>query len=292
MKVAVLIACFNRVDVTIRGLSLLLAEIGNVVDLTSTVFLVDDGSPDGTGDRVRSAFPDVRVIDGDGTLFWGGGMNLAFARAFEERPWDAYLLFNDDVELLPGRLAALIEEYRRANETRKTIVVGSTTVADGDFVTYGGFRSTSRYRPLAFGRVDVRGADRSCDTFNGNCVLVPSTVFESLHGIDRRFTHTLGDIDLGLMARKQGVAILAAADPVGVCEWGTSQAARLAAAGFRQRWQILFTGPNGVSPYATFVMKHQRRFIVPVHIAVGVASRLRQLLVTRTFPRRSVRVEE
>ncbi len=52
--------------------------------LELSVYLVDDGSSDGTGDAVRQAYPSVSVIRGDGTLFWNRGMRKAWEDALKK----------------------------------------------------------------------------------------------------------------------------------------------------------------------------------------------------------------
>lgn len=41
------------------------------------VFLVDDESTDGTSEAIKSEFPEVSIIKGDGSLFWNRGMYTA-----------------------------------------------------------------------------------------------------------------------------------------------------------------------------------------------------------------------
>jgi hypothetical protein len=50
------------------------------------VFLVDDGSTDGTADAVREVWPEATIIQGDGNLFWCGGMRVAWAAAAKTDP--------------------------------------------------------------------------------------------------------------------------------------------------------------------------------------------------------------
>ena len=45
------------------------------------VFLVDDGSSDGTGIVVKEMFPEITVIQGNGKLFWNRGMFYAWDAA-------------------------------------------------------------------------------------------------------------------------------------------------------------------------------------------------------------------
>src|SRR4051794_16275211 len=104
MRLAVLITCFNRVETTLRGLRKLIEALDTIANLGFEVFLVDDKSPDGTGAVVKAAFPSITVIVGTGDLFWNRGMCLAFQSAQTRGPFDCYLLFNDDVELILSKV--------------------------------------------------------------------------------------------------------------------------------------------------------------------------------------------
>jgi len=45
------------------------------------VYLVDDGSSDGTGDAAAAAYPGLRLLRGDASLFWCDGLERGFAGA-------------------------------------------------------------------------------------------------------------------------------------------------------------------------------------------------------------------
>src|ERR1039458_788534 len=78
--IAVLITCHNRQPRTLKCLDILLKQ-DLPTGLRLDIYLVDDGSSDGTSDAVREAFPEVHVIPGDGSLFWSGGMCVAWQYA-------------------------------------------------------------------------------------------------------------------------------------------------------------------------------------------------------------------
>ena len=83
MKIAVLITCHNRKAKTVACLHALFAN-DLPKDYSLEIFLVDDGSTDGTEQAVRGRYPKVNIIKGDGNLYWNGGMRVAFADAIEQ----------------------------------------------------------------------------------------------------------------------------------------------------------------------------------------------------------------
>ena len=146
-NLAVLITCYNRKHDTLRCLrDLFGAQLPPT--LTLSVYLVDDASPDGTGDAVRSEFPSVQVLNGSGQLFWGGGMRLAFSEAIKARH-HFYLWLNDDVELFPDAIVKLVNTYSSviAKGQVPAIVVGAACDPANGQLTYGG-RRRKGWHPL------------------------------------------------------------------------------------------------------------------------------------------------
>ena len=81
MKVIALATCHNRREKTLRALASLREQV--LPDGTALqVCLVDDGSTDGTGAAVAEQFPEVKLLQGDGQLFWAGGMRLFSITSF------------------------------------------------------------------------------------------------------------------------------------------------------------------------------------------------------------------
>lgn len=206
-KMAVLMTCHNRRAKTLACLHSLFAQ-KLPLHLILTVYLVDDGSVDGTSEAVLHEFPQVRILKGNGSLYWCGGMRAAWAEAMKE-DCDAYLWLNDDLVLLPRAVETLLETERevRRVEGCAGIVVGSCRDPETGMHTYGGRigrRRASRLpdRPMLPGQTM-----RRCETMNGNLVLVTRNAFNLLGNLSADYVHTFGDTDYGMRARKRAVPV-------------------------------------------------------------------------------------
>lgn len=212
-QLAVLITCHNRRDTTLSCLKALYQQ-----DVIIDVFLVDDGSSDGTTEAINSYYPDVNVIEGNGNLYWGGGMRLAFAEAMKHS-YSYYLWLNDDTLLEPQAINNLLDIYENLVQSGYTnsIVVGSTKDAVTGEPTYGGAAQSKLWYTKKFEFVEPGQTSQECDTFFGNCVLIPDLVAAKVGNIDDVYIHTMGDLDYGLRAGKLGCSIWAAPGFVGTC---------------------------------------------------------------------------
>ena len=212
MLIGVLITCHNRVEVTTRCLKRLLEQAHGGVK----VFLVDDGSSDGTANAIRKSFPTVIVVAGDGSLYWAKGMRRAWEAAIADgQDWDGYLWLNDDTELRPDALAKMIS----ANDGER-IVVGELENSKGE-VVYG---------------------MRQGGLFTGNCVFVPRKVYERLGMICGDYSHAWADSDYAMRAKRAGIGVMSAG-VVGKAE-GHPNRPRLKGLSLMQRLRLL-RNPKG-----------------------------------------------
>lgn len=215
MKIAVLMTCHNRKETTLRCLRSLPSDVD--------VFLVDDGSTDGTREEVgvlsgsgRNECDSGRIhlVEGDGTLFWAKGMELAWKKAVEAGDWDGYLWLNDDVEL-DADAVSKVEKSGNGGE----IIVGELINAKGE-VTYG-----------------LRG-----DLFTGNFVYVPRAIYKKQGMICGRFHHAWADSDYAMRCKRAGVPVVSCG-VVGHCE-GHPNRPSLKGLSLRERWSML-SNPKG-----------------------------------------------
>jgi GT2 family glycosyltransferase len=165
-----------------------------------------------------------------------------------------------------------VAHYVRLNEKGSAILAGSTQSHGSEAISYSAFRRLSRLRPLSVERVLPDGTLKPCDSFNGNFVLVPGPFFEQVGGLDGRFRHGYGDIDLGYVARKRGVVSYLAPVPIGRCD-GHAPAPNSQSRSRILRWLMHPWGKgDSLSQRVLFIRKHSLAFAVPFLIG-GVAVR-------------------
>jgi GT2 family glycosyltransferase len=204
--ITVIFTCYNRREKTINCIKSLVD--GNPSTQFSFVVL-DDNSTDGTAEALRE-LPGrcVTVLHGDGSSYWAGGMRKAIAYAKTHTTSDYYLLVNDDVEFADGAVERLLAEY-----APHTALVGPMSDKNGNF-SYGGVRYTNG---IHYEEVKPDDKDRTCDTFNMNCLLVDRDVFMETPNFDEHYIHTLADFDYGLTMKRNGIRCIVASGYVGIC---------------------------------------------------------------------------
>lgn len=244
-KLAVVLASFNRKERTLACIKEVSTQAHSLtaVGKSLEIILVDDGSTDGTADAVAAAFPLVQVIHGDGSLFWCRSMHKAQAVAMA-RAFDYLLWLNDDTELAPDALSRLFstEEWSRRTTGRPAVIVGSLSDPETGEATYGGMVRAHWWQRTNLKIATPASEPRRALSMNGNCVLIPREVIDSVGNIDLQFEHAMGDMDYGLRIVRAGFHIWVAPDYVGICSRNRLQGTyRDRALSLYQRWHHILS---------------------------------------------------
>lgn len=261
VSVAALLTCHNRRDGTLACLERLFDQdcLSPKADGTQClrleVYLVDDGSNDGTSEQVHERHPQVRIIRGSGDLYWARGMRKAWLTAEGMEQYDAFLLLNDDTLLFPGALTALLatSAFMRRQHGNTGIAVGSILDENGRH-HYGGSLWWSGRAPVIPGEVP-----KPCELFNCNATLVSADAYRILGGFSEVFTHAMADYEYAARAVRDGVPCYVASGYVGSCtrnptpEWLDRNTPML------RRWRVLQT-PKGL-PFRQY--RHLCRALYP-----------------------------
>jgi len=259
-NLAVIMACHNRRESTLSCLRALQQQ-RKPGGVSVEVYLLDDGSTDGSSEAVRKEFPDVHIVQGDGSLFWNRGMHKSFSAAIR-KGFDYYIWLNDDSKLYENALQVLLNtaSQLRNKGYKNAIIGGAMQDPDSGEFTYGGFKR----RKFALGRVRherVFPADKAvqCDGSNGNSVLIPAAVVNNIGNLDPIYLHRWGDHDYCFRALDHGFTIWMAPGYLGTCTInpidGTWEDASLP---IMDRFRKL-NSPHGFQfhDYAIYLMRHR-----------------------------------
>lgn len=290
VRLAVLMTVHNRRDTTLRCLTKLFANIreaGQCINLDASVYLVDDGSTDGTTATIEKDFPSVQILKGDGSLYWNQGMRLAWEKA-AEKDFDAYLWLNDDTCLFAGAITSLIDilEKKEQDCGIKGIAVGSCQApekssaklkesAQKPELTYGGRNDKGLVYP------EIRPVPVTA--FNGNLVLVSREAFKVLGNLSAAYRHSFGDIDYGIRAQRAGIPVWLAPGFLAECPRNPPPKWRNPEVSFLNRWRAVQT-PKGwsVSEIKAYSRVRGQRW--------WILSLARQVLMV-CFPRYAIRYQ-
>jgi GT2 family glycosyltransferase len=255
LKIAALASSFNRLQKTSAFLSSLLQQAipdNYLLD----VYLLDDKSPDGTGDFVRQNFPTVTVIDGTGSLFWAGSMRTLWKFADESKEYDFFLLLNDDVKLFDGAINNLFNAYNKLNQS-PAIIVGTVHGFTEDDITYGGRKLLSRITGDSYIVIPDKTELKECEFGNANIMLVDKATVNKIGILAEDFTHGVADYDYTMRAIEAGIKVWVAPGFYGFCEWDHGLPWLSSKHSLKERIAYLYS-PKGLAykEYLLYIKRH------------------------------------
>jgi len=172
------------------------------------VLLIDNGSPDGSGVRLKDEFRDIPVILNDRNLGFAGGNNVGI-RYWFERDYDAVFLLNNDTIIREPFLEAL-EEI--AGSTPECGVLGPAVAEAGHphlVQSMGGDINLWTGRCPFRSRGEPLTRDRGIlevDYVLGAAFMIPRRTYERIGALDESyFPAYFEEADYCLRARKAGL---------------------------------------------------------------------------------------
>lgn len=204
MKIWICIPVFNRIEYTLKCLSTIESQSFRGF----SVVICDHGSTDGTTEKIRQAFSDVVVLNGDSSLWWTGAINLCVEYVLRHAGPDDYVLtLNNDTELPGDYLAEMAAQAAKYSHALLTSVVHD--IATGKRVREG-FRQSwwgAKDRAVYFTQDHCPGDENAMQVslVSGRGTLIPVEAFRQIGLYDEvRLPHYAADYDFGHKALRAG----------------------------------------------------------------------------------------
>ena len=237
IRVSIVTPVHNRRDITLqclRSLSRL-----NTPGIKVQTIIVDDGSTDGTADAIAAGFPDVKLIRGDGTLFFTEGTNVGVRAALDDGA-DYVLMMNDDQVFDSDFLRYLVET---AEKYPRSIVGPLLLFWD---TPHKVFQTSPRWETMSGGWRHwqrqtvwtVPSAPWEVDLIVGNCLLVPAEALRKDGLMNSRRYPNFGDAEFTPRMRRRGWRLLIDPRSRVFCQ-PNAVPARVVRMGFREKISAL-----------------------------------------------------
>jgi GT2 family glycosyltransferase len=194
-----------------NGRTLLDACLGSVLAQDpppELVYLIDNGSSDGSAEHVRSRWPTVTVIETGTNLGFAGGNNEGIRAALAAGA-DAILLLNNDAQLLPTALQHLTQVLDRgggklwavAPKIRFRSSPDVIWAAGGKFDWWRGVVVDRGWNEQDAGQYD---RPEQVESATACCLLVRSIAFREIGLLDESFFMYFEDADFAARLGKAG----------------------------------------------------------------------------------------
>lgn len=175
----------------------------------TSLLLVDNASPDGSGERLRQRFPDVPYLQTGANLGYAGGNNRGFDHALANDA-DWVLVLNNDTVVDPHCIEWLV---RTAENTGAALVAPKILYYDAPDTIWFGGGDFSPMRALGLhrheGARDVDAAAPEPITFaTGCCFLIKADALRALGGFDESYFAYVEDVELSLRLERAGLRLM------------------------------------------------------------------------------------
>ena len=260
LRTAILVACHNRREKTLRFLDSLVTQAA-YPKLLIDIYLLDDGSTDGTAEAVKAAYPFVTILTGDGNLWWVGAMVKLWKYAIAQKTYDLFLLVNDDIILFENALEKLLSVYGKIDKEGVTLI-GSTKDPKSGNWTYGGHNlkniKHTPYYPVKPDEVKLLPIQLG----HANFFLTDAATVKKIGIFTDAYKHKYADFDYTLTAHKAGLDVLIAPGYYAWCEFDHGNNSHLGRwlsgnHSLKERIKFLYK-PNGLAykEYLHYAKKH------------------------------------
>ena len=172
-----------------------------------TVFFIDNGSKDGSGDKIAFEFPAINYIKNEKNEGFTGANNKAL-KVILKQNFEHVLLLNNDTEVTPNFLSLLesrMDSDKNLAATQPLILdfLNKNTIwnAGGSLNTFFGLSKTRSKGVVYKPKLKIR---KFTDWISGCCILVKTQAIKEVGLLDNCFFAYFEDVDWSIRMKNQG----------------------------------------------------------------------------------------
>ncbi len=211
----IIIPAHNRVHITLCCLG----QLATQTYRNFSVYVIDDGSTDGTSERCHDEYGDkldLQILQGDGNLWWTGATHLGIETALQvASDDDCIVMMNDDVTFNPDFLAKAHHIYLKHSDYLFTPLVVDDR--DHDTICKSGAIMKSwplavSYRPLEGRKLSERASFpemTDVDFLRAQATFVPVRVVRDIGNVEAKLLpHYHADGEYAYRAKRAGYRVV------------------------------------------------------------------------------------
>ncbi|NJN71833.1 MAG: glycosyltransferase family 2 protein [Limnothrix sp. RL_2_0] len=206
--VYIIIPVHNRKEITVSCL----AQLKKNGDLDQyAVVVVDDASTDGTSEAIRTLFPEVIILEGDGNLWWTGAIKKGMEYAYHQGA-DYFIWLNDDCLVKADAVNKLVGFCKQ--ESKAIVGCQGYEVNENEQIAFGGYiKENSLIQLMKSALVKPQDCrtypQEPYDVLNGNFVCLPRQVVDIVGFPNPKIApHYFGDFIFTAQAKNRGMRLL------------------------------------------------------------------------------------
>jgi GT2 family glycosyltransferase len=215
MIISIIIPVFNNLKYTKECLKNLKHHTDinkNVLNTIYNIIVFDDGSSDGTSDWIKSNYPDIKILTGDGNFWWSKSVFQATKYALDELNTDYILLWNNDIKITSNYFSVLSTAI---NDYPINTIIGSSLINKFDKkilfdgVLFNKYSGNKKAINKGLNENFLRENYIEADMLGGMGTLINKNVFQNIGFWNYNlFPQYSGDTDFTLRAKKSGLKII------------------------------------------------------------------------------------
>ena len=282
IKLTIIIPTYNRKNSLLNLLETLQKQDHGSSAIT--IIVIVDGSTDGTIEAVRSFFPAVEIIEGDGFWWWTKSVNEGCQRALKNET-DGVLLLNDDIQLDDGYIRNLLN----AIEKEPQAIIGSLNITEEKEkrIFFSGAPKMNwwagkiqRYHPFLAPYKEILTGLHKTVVLPGRGLYIPVSVFEKMGFFDQEFLPQYkADYDFVLRAARHQIPAFISWDAIIHTHMGkTGPGATFTQQSFSRFSKSLFHNRSrtNLRQNFTYYLRHFPRALIPLFPLISLIILARQ----------------